>query len=73
MHRDNRKYIAKSEKYKGVSKVYQDNEYKWLAKSTIKYTNWHKFTETEREAALAYDMYMIKKGKSPVNILKPRS
>ena len=39
MHRDNRKYIAKSEKYKGVSKVYQDNEYKWLAKSTINYTN----------------------------------
>ena len=41
MHRDNRKYIAKSEKYKGVSKVYQDNEYRWLAKSTINYTNWH--------------------------------
>ena len=70
MHRDNRKYIAKSDKYKGVSQVYIDNEYKWLAKSNINYTNWQKITDTEREAAIAYDMYMIKKGKSPVNVLK---
>ena len=73
MHRDNRKYIAKSEKYKGVSRVYQDNKYVWVAKSYCNYTNWQKFTDTEREAAIAYDKHMIKMGRSPVNILKPKA
>lgn len=72
MHRDNRKYIAKSDKYKGVCRVYIDNEYKWVARSHAKHTYWNKFCTTEREAALAYDRYMIKIGKAPVNILKPK-
>lgn len=72
MHRDNRRYIGKSEKYKGVSRVYFNNQYLWKARSHANYNYWEKFCDTEREAALAYDMYMIKIGKQPVNILKPK-
>lgn len=73
MHRGNRKYIGKSNKYKGVSQVYFNDLIQWKAKSYANYTYWEKFCETERDAALAYDMYMIKIGKNPVNVLKPKS
>lgn len=36
-----------------------------------KIDKWASHWETEREAALAVDKYRIKKGKNPINILKP--
>jgi len=72
MHRDNRKYLKKSELYKGVASVYRNNKEIWIARSNRNYTYWEKECETEREAAVAYDVYIAKIGKSPVNILKPK-
>lgn len=45
------------------------NKTKWVV--NIKGVGRNGF-ETEREAALAVDKYLISKGKEPVNILKPK-
>ena len=57
-------------KYKGVSKVLNSGKYvKWMTQYYTGTSRWMKFCDTEREAAIAYDMKMIEKGKEPVNIL----
>lgn len=58
---------TKSEKYKFVVKTEVNEKTYWRVNmrgvSKIGY-------ETEREAAMVVDKYLIRKGKEPVNILK---
>lgn len=63
-------YKGKSKKYKGVYIYEMRNEIKYKASSGIMMST--RFFDTEREAAIYYDMQRINKGKSPVNILKPK-
>lgn len=66
------KRISSSEKYKHVHFVFHKGEYKWLAQYSLKKDGctWHCFHDTEREAALAVDKYLISLEMEPVNILK---
>ena len=48
----------------GSNKIYWRIKMKKLGKNSF---------DTEREAALEVDKYLITKGKSPVNILKPKN
>jgi len=34
--------------------------------------NWRKYCDTEKEAAICVDKYLLSKGLEPVNILKPK-
>lgn len=64
------KRIHVKSKYKcvrGIKNMYHDKIY-WTVH--IKGVGSNGFN-TEREAAIAVDKYFIKKGKPPVNILKP--
>lgn len=63
-------------KYKGVSYIephFKDRFQKFwrfcLVYNKIKYTA---YKDTEREAAISYDMKLIELGKDPVNILKKK-
>lgn len=65
------KYLGKSDLYKGVSKVIQANDKtRFQFVLTIKGARITGFRDTEREAALAYDMVLINHNMQPVNILK---
>ena len=65
----------KSEKYKGVHFIesnhpeFQRFKKKWRAILTIKGRKWGCSYLTEREAAVGYDMRLIRYGLEPVNIL----
>jgi len=62
----------KSSKYKGVSCVKHKGKYIfWRAEFNHPTGRMKSTHKTEREAAKAYDMFRIKIGKPPVNILKP--
>lgn len=56
-------------KYKYVQNLNTNDKDYWTV--NIKGVAKPKF-ETEREAAIAVDKYFISRGKSPVNILKPK-
>lgn len=60
-------------KYIGVSKLYKHvylhkylNNIKWRCHIL----NFSKFFDTEKEAAICADKYLIKIGKTPVNVLR---
>ena len=65
----------KSEKYKGVHFIESNHlkfktfKKKWRAKLTRKGVIWGCSYLTEREAAVGYDMRLIRYGLEPVNIL----
>lgn len=59
--------LGKSSLYKGVYIIKHGKEIKYQARNNK--FNGH-LVSTEREAAIAFDKYLINKGKSPVNILK---
>ena len=63
------KHIKKSEKYKGVSYNYVGSKYMWIYQLTINNLKYYGTYETEKEAAIAYDMKLIENGKRPVNVL----
>jgi len=69
-------YIKCSDKYKYVS-IYKVNDgifYRALFVRTYKYGQYSgsKLYDTEREAALAVDKYLLSIGRNPVNILKKK-
>ena len=61
--------LGRSEKYKYVFHVRSSMSSKqWVAKVGGK----AKFATTEHEAAKEADLLLLKAGKSPVNVLKPK-
>lgn len=57
-------------KYKGVSKIREkDHTEKWMYSGTIDGLRFAGKKETEREAAVAYDIVMVKRGRKPINVL----
>ena len=66
----------KSEKYKGVhfdnstDVRFKNFKKKWKAALTVRGIVWQCYYLTEREAALGYDLRLIRFKKEPVNILK---
>ena len=71
--------MGKYSDYKGVSFLPAGRTNKtgirardhWVATTTVNGSTWMKHCETERGAAMQYDIKMIKLGRPPVNILKP--
>lgn len=56
--------------YVGVGKYTANGKDEfWMAQTKIGGTQWEKRSESERDAAKAYDIKMIQLGKEPVNIL----
>lgn len=68
--------MKKSSKYKGVclnETTFGGKKFsRWMCTVIIDGVNANSYHETERKAAIAYDMKMIEMGKPPVNILKPK-
>jgi hypothetical protein len=64
------KWLRKSEKYKGVALYYASTKEMWRYQLKINNTRFTGLYETEKEAAIAYDMKLIDNGKQPVNVLK---
>lgn len=64
------KTISKSEKYKGVTYILSRSKYYYRYQITIKQVRYSGIYETEREAAISYDMKLIDSGQQPRNILK---
>jgi hypothetical protein len=66
-------HIIKRSKYKGVFMRRDHGKYdSWYYSKMINYRRYQGNYDTEREAAIAYDMALIENGKQPVNILKPK-
>lgn len=59
--------FRKSENYKGVRYRIYKGKYIWFAHNATQ----HKECATEKLAAMQYDIWLIEKGKKPVNVLKP--
>lgn len=62
-----------SKTIKKKSNIYKHVNLHYLKNGDIKYSSAlgsGKYLNTEREAALAVDKYLIKQGKEPINILK---
>lgn len=61
--------------YKGVRQRINLSNSKpfWEAYGKTMGMSWTKICDTEREAAIAYDMMRIRHGKRPVNILKRKT
>jgi hypothetical protein len=63
----------KDSKYKGVSQVRIRGCYiYWRTAGWANGRSFFGLYDTEREAAIAYDVKMIETGMEPVNILKPK-
>lgn len=59
--------------YKYVTKKRRGGRVYWMFSLTLNGERMYSTPyKTEREAALAVDEYLIRKGKPPVNILKPK-
>lgn len=69
----NARTISKSE-YKGVRQRINLSNSKpfWEAHGKTCGMSWTKICDTERDAAIAYDLMRIRHGKRPVNVLKPK-
>lgn len=67
------KYLSKSEKYKHVFVYTRNEETFFEAILTIKGDKLRVKCKIESEAARAIDLFLISKGKEPVNILKKKS
>ncbi len=59
---------TKSDQYKYVSRVERSGNIHY---ATTIHGLGHKKYDTARDAAKAVDMYLIRNGKAPVNVLKP--
>ena len=66
------RYIGKTQ-YKGVCIETVDGKIIYRARKTYKGVRWQKNCDTERAAAIAYDVRLIELGLPPVNILKPKT
>jgi hypothetical protein len=63
------RWICKSKKYKGVALYFASSKEMWRYQLTVNGTKFTGLYETEKEAAIAYDMKLIDNGKRPVNVL----
>jgi hypothetical protein len=70
MSKNGPKYLMTSDWYHHVEVYYKDRK-KFPAFYYLPKVGKRKFKRSEREAALAVDKELIKRGKKPVNILKP--
>ena len=61
-----------SKLYKNVYLRYADDRIYYIARVSIGNTKFNKYCNTEREAAIAVDMFLINNKKEPINILKKK-
>ena len=60
-------------KFKGVVAFITQGKYLvWRAQLIVNKKKEYSYHNTEIEAAKRYDMYLIRNGKKPVNVLKPK-
>lgn len=65
--------MKKDSEYKNVYKLSQNQfniKRRWQARITVKGIKYETYFETEKQAAIAVDKFLIKNGKEPKNILK---
>jgi hypothetical protein len=56
--------------YKGVSKRMVYGRQKWIARKQIGGSVFETIQDTEREAAVQYDLFLMRNGLEPVNVFK---